>query len=399
MASPEPEWPTVDSNAFELDRLSNQRYMSLFDLEVWYPALAHLTAHTVMLPIDRTHAEALIDRYRRHWNVGVPELCEQDQHQTLGSLSLQIDEALALLNQPAAFARLSTRSPKDAGQDPRGHPDAVSACVSELLLVGGQAATPGEQLKAALRSCGVIMKVNSGEDAVALLASSERTYTDLVRAVGDKEAEWAMGVVLRDWNDVDLGDEYRCVVCDGEITAVLQYNDMCHYPHVEDSISRVAAAVVDWFQNQVKDVIQYKHCILDVWAPPSGEIQLIEINPFGPATGIPFTGGWRGHRWMLQGGRDVFGDLGVPPEEEPDAHEGVYYKTGRVSGVLTRVAIAPAVHITEDYLEVAMPVLRAAMQQLKAQQGGGGAAAEDSQEPGSHETEGLEATKKGCVIS
>ena len=112
--------------------------------------------------------------------------------------------------------------------------------------------------------------------------------------------------MLRAWLEVDLGDEYRCIVCGGQLTALLQYNDMCFYPHIAASIEQLTRTIRDWFEQMVAPVLPYEHCVLDVHLrPDSNQVDLIEINPFGPATGIPFSGGWAGIRHKLQGGRDV----------------------------------------------------------------------------------------------
>ena len=248
MAAPEEATAHEQTNPFVLDSLANKRYMALFDVERWQPALAELTASTTELPISREEAVALMDRYRRHWGVGTPTLTIDEQTQTLNPLVARIEQQLI---GRSAFARLSTRSPKDAGQDPNGHPQAVSNCIEELRHVGGADSAPGEWMKAGLRSCGTIMRVSTGEEVVLLLSSSERTYTDLCRTVDDSEVEWSMGIILRDWIDMNIGDEYRCVVCDGAITAIFQYNDLCHYTHVCSRIHSVAEAVVNWFNTSV----------------------------------------------------------------------------------------------------------------------------------------------------
>ena len=204
---------SFESNPFSMDRLTNKRYMSLFDIEHWYTPLAEagaVTANTLLLPITRTEATAITSRYRRHWNVGTLDVSLDQQESVLAALANRIDEARAALGCDAMFARLSTRSPKDAGQDPAGHPEAVALCAAEMSKVGGREAAPSEMMKACLRACGAIMCVRNGAEVLSLLTASERTYTDLCRTVEDTDVEWRMGVVLRSWVAMDLGDEYRC---------------------------------------------------------------------------------------------------------------------------------------------------------------------------------------------
>eukprot|EP00658_Telonema_sp_P-2_P041533 TRINITY_DN29723_c0_g1_i1.p1 TRINITY_DN29723_c0_g1~~TRINITY_DN29723_c0_g1_i1.p1 ORF type:complete len:388 (+),score=59.72 TRINITY_DN29723_c0_g1_i1:207-1370(+) len=378
------------SNPFEMDRVTHQRYMALFDLERWYHALEDLTAQTRIVPICRQEAEALADVYRRRWSVGQPSMGVEEQDRVLRDLMPRVDEAIGMIETECVFGRLSTRSPKDVGQNAEDHPDAVAICMTELVRVGGAMASPSDQLKAGLRTSGALMRVQNANQTVQLLGASERTYTDLVRALVDEDVEWSMAIILREWQDLDLGDEYRCVVCGGQVTAILQYNDLCFYPHVYQSIGEVAESILGWYRDCLQPRLPYSHCIVDVWHPPNGQPRLIEINPFGPGTGIPFTASWGGLRRELQGGKDVFGDLGSSSDPElDDPHEGVWYTTQKFGITMVRVAMAPPAHVTQEYVDALMPLLAPTRHQcLGHQETIAGASGESEEPPTSCKSEG-----------
>ena len=55
----------------------------------------------------------------------------------------------------------------------------------------------------------------------------------MVHALGHEDGEWTMKIVLRHWMDgVDLANEFRGFVCQGNLTALSQYNDGNYYPEL-----------------------------------------------------------------------------------------------------------------------------------------------------------------------
>ena len=60
----------------------------------------------------------------------------------------------------------------------------------------------------------------------------------------------------------------------------------------------------------------------------------------------------------------VFGDLPESDALESDSAEGVWYRTAKHAGVVTRVAVAPPSYVSEDYVLAMMPVVALAREQL-----------------------------------
>lgn len=371
-------FPTAAANPFAMSRQETKRYMEHFDVERWYHSLRDVTPRTIFLPLDRSTAAALVADYREKWNIGPSKARDKRdiaQHQSsLDELRTRIDAAIAGITSEVGtpvFARLSSRSPKDAGLCEE-HPRAVEALADAIQRIGALPLSPNDLLRAVMQACGEVMKVRTGADVLELFRHSERVYTDLNRALQDMESEWQMSAILREWHDMDLEQEYRGIVCQGRLCFLLQYNDYVFYPSIPQHMPQLTAQVAAYYADKVASNLPHQHCIVDFCIQGS-EVHVVEINPFGPATGIPFTS-WLGNRALLQDGQDVWGDLahdqvaGGGCTGGNAAGEGAWYVTQRHGGVMTRVAIAPPERLTIDYVEGLAPALALALEEVSARE-------------------------------
>jgi hypothetical protein len=161
-----------------------------------------------------------------------------------------------------------------------------------------------------------------------------------------------------------LLDEFRGAVCAGQLTCLFQYNDYCFYPDIPARMQQITAAVGKFYTEKVAPCLPYTHCIID-FCVRNGSVCIIEINPFGAGTGIPF-GAWTGQRAILQGGNDPWGDLSSDTAVDFNVNTCV---TERISGITTRIAIAPHPRVTAEYIEVVAPVVALAFREMQLNPG------------------------------
>ena len=111
-----------------------------------------------------------------------------------------------------------------------------AAAANQLML-----AYSGAQLKS--------LCVQTGREAMCLLLSSERVYTDLLLALtcaeSDPEDQWATFLALRDWDETLQHDrEFRCFISNGRMTAISQYNHYIWSPDLRCARSAIQACPI-----------------------------------------------------------------------------------------------------------------------------------------------------------
>lgn len=310
-------------NPFTLPSFSLEKwsYMSLFDPECWYEDLKDFTFATAFMPVSKAQATALVHHYQQHQLSRTDALTPDDEAQ-LAQLEAELAHAMEEMKSSSArrelqgeeeemsfFVRLSSRSPKDAGLN-EGHPRIMEYLTEELDRFGGLAAAdPNQKTVAMQRAAGRILRVTDAKQALWLIVNSERTFTDMVHALGHEDGEWTMKIVLRHWMDgVDLANEFRGFVCQGNLTALSQYNDGNYYPELMGKEELIVGKISAYWQ-KVKHQVKYQACIVDfVLVNNMQDVYIVEINPFGPVTGGALFD-WGTERPLLQGECDVWGDL------------------------------------------------------------------------------------------
>ncbi|ELR19773.1 uncharacterized protein ACA1_201410 [Acanthamoeba castellanii str. Neff] len=107
-------------------------------------------------------------------------------------------------------------------------------------------------------------------------------------------------------------------VCQGNLTALSQYNDGNYYPELMGKEELIVGKISAYWQ-KVKHQVKYQACIVDfVLVNNMQDVYIVEINPFvhlpplipsrpGRSGGALFD--WGTERPLLQGDYDVWGDL------------------------------------------------------------------------------------------
>ncbi len=219
-------------------------------------------------------------------------------------------------------------------------------------------------------------QVYSGNEAIRLLASSDRINRSIIHALSQefiqdntpregkrevegKEAWWDLQIIVRKWiNKIKLGREFRGFVCKGEMRAICQYNEWCYYADllgqkksivqrimkcfdalkekvrtINLSVSwcvRCLAHLADSCYNHFQVPLAYKETayVIDfalIGGKEDGEVKMVEINPFGPATGAALFD-WEKDRKLLTGGqypwKRAVGEMKDNEEKEKKEQKG-----------------------------------------------------------------------------
>jgi hypothetical protein len=187
-----------------MGREEYRKYSEMFDVERWYAPLSDLTPRTAFVPLSKECARGLVADYKNRWNIGQPPDRDGAPYkEAVADLATQINDVLVRMSSPA-FARLSSRSPKDAGLCEQPLPQAIPAMVGAISEAGGLPLAPNELLNAAFKACGKVMQVTSAQEVFSLFRHSERTFTDMSRALDDTETTWNMSVILREWHTMEM---------------------------------------------------------------------------------------------------------------------------------------------------------------------------------------------------
>lgn len=262
-----------------------QRRLRAVDIEAWYhhPALQQTTFKSEFVDFSVAEARALIAEFKRRRTAGAG-----DANSSLTALEHRLDAAIAALGRPVVFAKLSSRSPKDA----TAAQAKALVLVQERLLAmraSGQPVTANDVSAAIAAATIESMACQTGRDIVELLVTSERVCEDDLPLALEFAANWSQKIVVREFCGVTPPAEFRAFVFGGRVTAVSQYYCGAFYPAVVAQRDAIGARVRAFFDQHVRAhtrEAQGDEFSLDLWVPDDGRVVIIELNPFGKPDGL-----------------------------------------------------------------------------------------------------------------
>eukprot|EP00419_Tripos_fusus_P089389 CAMPEP_0172844236 /NCGR_PEP_ID=MMETSP1075-20121228/32049_1 /TAXON_ID=2916 /ORGANISM="Ceratium fusus, Strain PA161109" /LENGTH=506 /DNA_ID=CAMNT_0013688633 /DNA_START=35 /DNA_END=1554 /DNA_ORIENTATION=- len=341
------------SNPFALVAWSKRRlrYMALFDVENWFEQLQDFTFPTAVATVTWDEAIAVMHFYQEGTCKHHGKITDDDE-QAIAQLRCKIDALFLQLRSgtsehPGFFVRLGPRSPKDApmqSSEPHADLPPSRACLcglSKARLIAalnasayqlefekqsGQSSDSGtadacDVLRCFQDVCLSLLRVTTSAEALQLLLSSSRVMQDISHTRDKGNRGWSMSVVAREWDpDVSLGREFRTFVVAGNVVAISQYDDQLAYPYVVNNTEQIVTAIIDCLRlakpklDELSFATANMAIVVDVLVTPAPlpsspwPAKVIELTPFGPMTGASLFQ-WNSDRRILQGGKDLFGDL------------------------------------------------------------------------------------------
>ena len=298
ISTPPPSTPSLSAH-----QIASRAAHAAYDIDQWYPLLSSLTFPTFFLPLSPPTALALIHSYQTHC-LSRPSLTSAD-NPLLSDLQSALHSLIASQYfSSGAFVRLSSRSPKDADIPPAY---LHFLYLHELLCLGSEGtmseltaeAAANRRFIAYTRARLYSLRVQTGEQAMRLLLSSERVYTDLLETQGSDGVQ----VVVRGWEpQLDPALEFRCFVHRRRLTCISQYAYHCTFAQLQAvrEVEAVKAAIVDYWRQAVHPLLQhaaaYESYVVDMALMREDNASasqasalaytctLIELNPFTTAT-------------------------------------------------------------------------------------------------------------------
>jgi hypothetical protein len=251
-----------------------------WDMDVWYPSVQAVTFPTRFLPLTMNEARAILSFHDVSWR-HAKEALLPEEIATLKGLEGSIDSMVREFPNKCAFMRLCGRSPKDG--EPLDRTTVLQKYQSELdsLTAAGLSLTGNTKMVAISRTS--TLRVRSGRDAMSLLLTSERVYSDMLDWVRYGEPEQ---ICLRQWNDdLTLEYEFRVFVYDNKITAISQYDHYTYFPSLPALKERIQAGLqAAWAEAHA--LIGSASYVVDIgYFPTKDTFTVIEFSPFLPCTG------------------------------------------------------------------------------------------------------------------
>ncbi len=272
----------------------------------------------MFIPLTIHEAKAIESFHNVSWRHFKKELLESEIA-TLQKLEEALDRQIKAFPNSCAFLRLCGRSPKDG--EPLDRDSIQHNYATELeSLVKDQGLPCNGNTKMIAISRTSTLKVRCGREAMSLLLTSERVYSDMLDWIKYGEPEQ---VCLRQWDDaLVLENEFRVFVFNNKITAISQYDHYTHFPSLvvnKDVILRGITHI--W--SQVHPKIGSSSYVVDVgYFPNRSESEdispkidqdsfqidpkfiVIEFSPFLPCTGASLFN-WTSDIDVLEGRRGL----------------------------------------------------------------------------------------------
>lgn len=251
----------VQPDVPNLGMLTDAEYERLIDdtkFELYWPLISQHTFSSKSLPLSETAAKALVSLYDNKNRLITPRDISEDD--SLSLLAKSIDDARDSLGCKRVFVRLSTRSPKDAVLEDPSFEDAQKAIEVQLEATDGGCTPFNRRMHAFYEAARRGMGITRGVDALCLLALSRRTIQDL----RSHQSGGNLHVVVREFNEFDVSQEFRVFICRQKITAASSYITQVYFPQLSMYREEIARCIQTFLTKELLPVIQLKHLIVDV---------------------------------------------------------------------------------------------------------------------------------------
>eukprot|EP01113_Clastostelium_recurvatum_P022915 TRINITY_DN27423_c0_g1_i1.p1 TRINITY_DN27423_c0_g1~~TRINITY_DN27423_c0_g1_i1.p1 ORF type:complete len:377 (+),score=71.48 TRINITY_DN27423_c0_g1_i1:25-1155(+) len=196
----------------------------------------------------------------------------------------------------AAFVKLNHRSPKDVVM----HRDnmALRACFEHRLASLDEEDYQGRALAwnhAALES----LCVTTGPEALALLSHSYRISSDL-NTDTEYDDFFRSQLVVRKFEDVHPGFEFRAFVSKGQMTALSQYESGLYFPDLVARREETKSRILLFWESVVRPRVSLESYVID-FCIIGDRVLVVELDPFHAHTSACLFS-WKNDREVILNG-------------------------------------------------------------------------------------------------
>lgn len=327
-------------------------YQQAFGLNTCFDAIGPHTFATEFLPLTANEVETIVLNFCPVFKKCTDEDARRKVRDDpmLTALAKRVDEKIAKLGNGAVFIKLNTRSPKDVifddfneahvrrvfesmradlidirnEQSKELQSTLANIDIDETSLPATPIPTPSSTdlvLASLNRTMLRLLRLTTGEAAIALLLRSRRVHDDLdrvrqfaqydARVVADPSPETSqdkhpnltVSLVIRAWSDTVLRDtqlEHRAFVYKGIMTSLTQYDNMTYDARIARAHEEIPKRVLGFWEQELRDKLaRHESYVVDFLVSTDG-IKVIEINPFHNGAGACLFS-WASDRQQLMG--------------------------------------------------------------------------------------------------
>jgi len=121
------------------------------------------------------------------------------------------------------------------------------------------------------------------------MAYSERAVSDIKRLLDNKHLieQWNLKFIVREFVPIPVEGEFRGFVHKGQLNALSQYYADSYFPGLPARRQKLGDCVLQFFNAHIRSRVPIDSYIIDfaVLKDDGSDIRIVELNPFGPATG------------------------------------------------------------------------------------------------------------------
>lgn len=267
-----------------------------FDIDVWYPPLKEFTYFTKFRPLTLQEGISMMAYYERRFMER--KVFYQKDVDVLLKLENDLDNIIKTnFGKNGAFIRLCGRSPKDA--EPLDVDNLKENYLNHLQNLHNNGLPKNANTKLTAIAKVNWMCVRNGKEAMNLLLTSERVFTDLLDWVKYGEPEQ---IVLREFDpSLTMDYEFRAFINNNQLNALSQYDHYAIYPHVESQKENIQKRIFEKWQQVHPHVGQSSYCMDFGYNPITDTAIVIELSPFLPCTGAALFH-WKDTKDILENG-------------------------------------------------------------------------------------------------
>lgn len=142
------------------------------------------------------------------------------------------------------------------------------------------------------------LKCTCPSDVYLLLKSSEFITHDLTQPFvhcedyeeNEEQPNIGYSLILRKWQDLNPGYEFRCFVRNNKLIAICQRNHTAFYDFIRHEKADIVSDIQAFFYHMVNLKFPNENYVFDVYRRDQGKLLLLDFNPFGQVTdGLMYT--------------------------------------------------------------------------------------------------------------
>ncbi|XP_069693732.1 translation initiation factor eIF2 assembly protein-like [Periplaneta americana] len=136
------------------------------------------------------------------------------------------------------------------------------------------------------------LKCTSIEDIYLLLKSSDIITEDLTYNIYRLGKKDNCHIVLKRWQEIDPGNEFRCFVCKQQLIAISQRDYKIYYGHLAQTKYQIMEEISAFFKENITGKFPLSNYVFDIVRYSSNRIKIVDFSPFDPLRTLPLLFTW-----------------------------------------------------------------------------------------------------------